>query len=106
MSRAYPERASLLGNLDDDESIGPFQVRDYMAKDSGVLSIIGDEVASGGGTVTVELYVDEAATLGGSTTETMDATSLYALHLVVSPDLWFILTMSGRTTDDFNFYAL
>ena len=102
---ARQARYQLLGNLDADGSIGPFYVRDYLAPDSGVMSIIGDGTV-GGGTVTVEWYVDAAGTLGGSSTDIMDATNLYVLHKVVSPDLWFKLTMSSRDTDDINFYAL
>jgi hypothetical protein len=106
VAQAYPERDKLLDNLDANGSIGPWKVRDLMAKDSGVLSIVGDVIAGGAGTVTVEYYVDEACTKGGSSTDTMDATSLYILHKVVSPDLWFKLTMTGRDTDDINFYAV
>jgi hypothetical protein len=106
MTQAYADRDKLLGSLATDASIGPWKVRDRMAADSGVLSIVGDVIAGGGGTVTVEYYVDEAATLGGASTDTMDATSLYILHKAVSPDLWFKLTMSSRDTDDINFYAV
>ncbi len=106
MVQAYPDRDQLLGTLDANETIGPWQVRERMAMDSGVLSIIGDVIASGGGTITLELYVDAACTKGGSTTDIMDATQLYALHQVISPDLWFKLTMTGRTTDDINIYAV
>jgi len=106
MVQAYADRDQLLGNLAADGSIGPWKVRDRMAQDSDVLSIIGDVAASGGGTVTVEYYVDEECTKGGSSTDTMDATTLYVLHKAVSPDLWFKLTMSSRTTDDINFYAV
>ena len=106
MVRAYKARYAALGTLASDTTIGPWQVRDLMAPDSGVLSIIGDVIAAGGGTITVEWYVDEAALLGGTSTDTMDATDLYMLHKVVSPDLWFKLTMTGRTTDDIDLYAV
>ena len=105
MPQSHQDRDQLLGNLNANGSIGPWKVRDRMAMDSGVLSIVGDVIASGGGTITVEYYVDAACTKGGSSTDVMDATNLYILHKVVSPDLYFKLTMSARDTDDINIYA-
>jgi len=105
MARAYAPRYKSLGTLDGNESTALFQARDLMAMDSGILSVVGDVQAAGGGTVTVEYYVDEAGTLGGSSAEVMNATVGYILHLAVSPDIWIKLTMSGRTTDDIDFYA-
>ena len=106
MVDAYPDRDSLLGTLDANESIGPFKVRGRINPESNVLSIIGDVQTAGAGTVTVEWYVDAAGTIGGSSADTMAAASSYVLHKEVSPDLYFKLTMTGRDTDDINFYAV
>ena len=99
------DRDTLLGTLDGDGSIGPFSVRGRLAADSGVLTIIGDGTG-GDGTVTLELYADAAGTKGGSTSQTMDATTGYVMHVVASPDTYFSLTLSGFSAEDLDFYAV
>jgi hypothetical protein len=99
------EKDQLLGNLAANGSIGPFHVRGKMSADSGVLTIIGDIQSAGAGVITVEFYVDAAATKGGSSAVVLSAADTYVQHIVCSPDLWFKLTMTGRTADDINLYC-
>ncbi len=106
MVTAYQDKDQLLGNLKTNASIGPFRVRDRMATDSRVVTIIGNVNTAGAGTITVEYYADAAATLGGSSADVMNTANFYILHKEVSPDLYIKLTMTGRDTDDIDIYML
>lgn len=98
-------RPALLGTLDANESIGPFYVRDFMALDSRVLTIIGKVTASGDGAITVEVYMNAAGTLGGATKHVMNTSNGYFLNLEMTRDCWLKFVMTGRNTDDVTLYA-
>ena len=99
-----PARYLSLGTLDANESTSWWPVRDIMANDAGVITIVNDGTW-GGSTVTLEIAADAAGTLGESSDETMTTTDRIIKGLPISPDAFIRLTMASRDTDDLNFYG-